>query len=31
MNLASPFSRIKEAFERMDKYVFNKKEWFKFI
>jgi cystathionine beta-lyase len=26
MNLASPFSRIKEAFERMDKYVFNKKE-----
>ncbi len=26
MNLASPVSRIKEAFERMDKYVFNK-EW----
>lgn len=26
MNLASPVSRIKEAFERMDKFVFNK-EW----
>lgn len=26
MNLASPLSRIKEAFERMDKYVFNA-EW----
>ena len=25
MNLASPFSRIQEAFERMDKYVFNAK------
>lgn len=24
MNLASPLSRIKEAFDRMDKYVFNK-------
>ena len=25
LNLASPFSRIKEAFERLDKYVFNAK------
>lgn len=25
LNLASPLSRIKEAFERMDKFVFNKK------
>ena len=23
MNLASPFSRIQEAFDRLDKYVFN--------
>ena len=23
MNLALPFSRVKEAFERLDKYVFN--------
>ena len=23
LNLALPFSRVKEAFDRMDKYVFN--------
>ena len=26
MNLALPLSRVKEAFERLDTYVFNRKE-----